>query len=60
MIGASDENATFPVDDGHSPDDVAATFYHALGIDHTHEYHTNTGRPIMIVREGTVIDKVFA
>ena len=59
VIGASDDKATFPVDDGHSPDDVAATFYHALGVDHTHEYHTNTGRPIMIVRDGTVIEKVF-
>ena len=35
-----------------TPDQLAASFYHTLGIDHQKEYHTSTGRPIMIVREG--------
>lgn len=56
VIGATDEKGTEPTHDAHSPDDVAATFYRALGIDPTKEYHTNTGRPVMIVREGTPID----
>jgi hypothetical protein len=43
-----------------SPNDVAASLYHNLGIDHTKEYHTNTGRPIMIVRDGNVIQKLFS
>lgn len=60
VLGESDENATEPLNDGFSPDDVAASFYHNLGIDHTKEYHTNTGRPVMIVREGHVIDELFA
>lgn len=60
VLGESDEKATMPANDGFSPDDVAATFYHALGIDHTKEYHTNTGRPITIVRDGQVIDKLFS
>ncbi|MFQ5734863.1 MAG: DUF1501 domain-containing protein, partial [Planctomycetaceae bacterium] len=61
VVGKSDDKATLPADgEGFSPDDVAATFYHALGIDHTKEYHTATGRPIMIVRNGTVIKKAFA
>ena len=55
VIGASNETATEPLDVGYSPDDVAATFFHTLGIDHTKEYHTNTGRPVMIVRDGTPI-----
>jgi hypothetical protein len=38
---------------------VASSFYHSLGIDHTKEYHTNTGRPVMIVREGSVIPALF-
>lgn len=59
VIGESDEKATQPKHDGFSPDDVAATFYHNLGIDHTKEYHTETGRPIMIVRNGEVIRQVF-
>jgi hypothetical protein len=55
VLGASNENATEPADAGFSPDDVAASFFHTLGIDHTKEYHTNTGRPVMIVRDGSVI-----
>ena len=43
VIGASDEKGEGPRDRVISPDDVAATFYHALGIDHTKEDHTPTG-----------------
>lgn len=60
VLGESNETATEPLNDGFSPDDVAASFYHNLGIDHTKEYHTNTGRPVMIVREGEVIQELFA
>ena len=60
VIGESDDMATGPLHEGYSPDDVAASFYHALGIDHEKEYHTATGRPISIVRDGTVISDLFA
>ncbi len=60
VIGESNENASAPLNDAITPDDVAASFYHNLGIDHTKEYHTNTGRPIMIVRDGHVISKLFS
>ena len=60
VIGASNEKGTEPADKGYSPDDVAASFYHAIGIDHTKEYHTNIGRPITIVRDGTIIPELFA
>ena len=60
VIGASDDKGELPADEGRSPSDVAASFYHALGIDHTKEYHTDTGRPIMIVRDGKVIPEMFA
>jgi hypothetical protein len=55
VIGASDNQGEGPAGDGTTPDQVAATFYHALGIDHRKEYHTHSGRPVMIVREGSVI-----
>lgn len=60
VIGESDAKASEPAADGYSPDDVAASFYHNLGIDHTQEYHTTTGRPVMIVRDGTVIRSLFS
>ena len=42
------------------PDDIAATIYHALGIDPKTEFHTRTGRPVMLVPEGEVLEGVFA
>ena len=60
VLGESDETASLPKHEGFSPDDVAASFYHALGIDHTYEYHTPTGRPVMIVRDGKLIPALFA
>jgi hypothetical protein len=59
VLGESDANASQPAHEGFSPDDVATSFYHNLGIDHTKEYQTNTGRPVMIVRDGHVIEKLF-
>lgn len=59
VVGASDDKATGPAHDGFSPDDVAASFYYNLGIDHTQEYHTSTGRPITLVRDGEVIHELF-
>lgn len=55
VVGESDEKAIGPKNDAISPDDAAVTFYKALGIDHTKEYHTNTGHPMMIVRDGEVV-----
>lgn len=61
VVGGSDERGEAPADGkGLSPDDVAATFYHSLGIDAAKENRTPTGRPIAIVRNGTVIDDLFA
>jgi uncharacterized protein (DUF1501 family) len=59
VIGASDEKAMKPKNRVISPDDVAASFYHSLGIDYTKEYHTPTGRPVMIVRNGNLVDELF-
>jgi len=60
VIGKSNADATLPDSKGYSPDDVAASLFHTLGINHTKEYHTDTGRPIMIVRDGHVIPELFA
>jgi hypothetical protein len=58
VIGASDEKGMGPKEKGYSPDDVAASFYTTLGIDPKKEYQTNTGRPVMIVRDGNVIPQL--
>jgi hypothetical protein len=61
LIGGTDEKGHGP-DSGTdiTPDDLAASLYHALGIDHRHEYYTATGRPVILVPEGRVIEGLFA
>jgi hypothetical protein len=59
VIGASDVQGMGPTGEPITPDQVAASFYHSLGIDFQKEYHTTTGRPVMIVREGSVIRGLF-
>jgi hypothetical protein len=59
VIGESDEDGAAPKNEAIKPDDVAASFYHSLGIDSKMEYHTETGRPITLVRDGSVIPQLF-
>lgn len=58
VVGASDAKGEGPQDRAITPDDVAATFLHSLGIDHRKEYHTPSGRPVMIARYGTPIPEL--
>jgi hypothetical protein len=61
VIGASDDKGAGPASGaGITPDDVAASFYHSLGIDAHKEYRTPTGRPVAIVRNGTIVKELFA
>jgi uncharacterized protein (DUF1501 family) len=59
VVGASDARGEGPLDRVITPDDVAATFYTALGIDPKKEFHTPSGRPVMIVRYGTPIAEML-
>jgi hypothetical protein len=60
VIGESDDTASGPRHEAIKPDDAAASFYHSLGIDPAKEYHTETGRPITLVRDGSVIPQLFS
>lgn len=60
VVGESDATAAGPAHTAITPDDVAATFYHNLGIDHQMEFDTETGRPITLVRDGKIIQKLFS
>ncbi len=59
VIGETDKTGSEPADDSFSPDDAAASFYRALGIDHRKEYHTADGRPVMIVGKGNPITELW-
>ena len=59
-LGATTDKAEEPLGAGFTPEDLGASFYRNLGIDPRKEYHSNVGRPIRLVRNGTVIDKLFS
>jgi len=58
--GQTDKTAANVVEKTGTPEDIAATALHTLGIDPKKEYHTSTGRPIQIVREGSVLQDLLA
>ncbi len=60
VIGESDDTASGPRHEAISPDDVAASFYYNLGIDPSTEFNSSTGRPITLVRDGSVLKQLFA
>ncbi len=60
VIGATDDKAAGPADDGFSPDDLAATFFQNIGIDPKTQYQADVGRPITLVRDGSPIRGVLS
>ena len=59
ILGCTDDQGAEVVDLAGTPEDAAASALCALGIDHQKEYHTSTGRPIQIVRDGNVINRLL-
>jgi uncharacterized protein (DUF1501 family) len=59
VIGKTDKTGSEPVDTACSPEDCAASFYRALGIDPLTEYHTPDGRPVYLVRDGKPISTLW-
>jgi hypothetical protein len=57
--GASDRQAAEVVDAPTSPEDLAATIYHALGIDPDLQLSDAEGRPIPIVSGGRPLRQLF-
>jgi hypothetical protein len=58
--GKTDAQGMAPAADACTPDDVAATLFHTLGIDPARELMTPTGRPVQLFREGQVTPKLLA
>ncbi len=59
VIGKSDKTASDPTASPFTPDDVGATVYHQLGVDHTAEVKDRTSRPVQLNR-GTVMQALFS
>jgi len=59
VLGASNDKGEVPADGtGYSPDQIAATYFNLFGIDYNMEYHEATGRPITLVRHGSLIKEL--
>ena len=52
LYGKSDRNASAPLGNPTTPEDLAATIYHALGIDPSREITDPLGRPTPLVMDG--------
>jgi hypothetical protein len=59
LFGASDKNGAFPTADPVTPQDVAATIYHCLGIDPETRLPDRLGRPTEIGSGGKVIRPIL-
>jgi hypothetical protein len=55
VLGASDQQGAEVIDGACKPEDVATSILSALGIDPRKEYHSPSGRPITLVRDGNPI-----
>ncbi len=56
--GTTDARGMAPANEPCTPDDVAATVFHCLGIDGYHELMTPSGRPMNLFREGKLIERL--
>ena len=52
VVGSSDKNGGFPISDPQTPENMAATIYQALGINHQKEYMVGA-RPVPLTDVGT-------
>lgn len=59
LYGGSDKDAAYPIDRPTSPEDLAATVYHALGIDPHLHLHDAQNRPTPVVEGGTPVLDLF-
>lgn len=60
VLGRSDKNAEHIIERPVSPEDLAATIYHSLGIDHEMFLADPLNRPVRLIEGGHVVQELFA
>jgi hypothetical protein len=58
--GASDKIGAYPADKPITPAEIIATVYHALGIEHTFEFHDTLSRPYRLIPWGEPLSELLA
>lgn len=59
VVGASDREGAFVVSNPIRPQEIQATMYHLLGIDHTRRIRDHLNRPVAIVPEAEVVESLL-
>jgi hypothetical protein len=59
LYGRSDKDAAYPADDPVSPEALATTIFHALGIPPHTRIHDAQGRPVAVVEGGQPLLELF-
>jgi hypothetical protein len=59
VLGTSDRDAAFALDHQTSPEDLAATIFACLGIDHELRVADAQGRPVPLVEDGRVVGEIL-
>jgi hypothetical protein len=52
VIGATNSKAEYPTDRPLGPEDLIRTVYHVLGINASHEFRNEAGRPMPVLNQG--------
>jgi hypothetical protein len=60
VFGATDGHGREVTDNPCSPDDVSATIFSLLGFPPSHRVTALNGRPMLLFRDGQVLDGVLA
>jgi hypothetical protein len=58
VYGSSDKIAAYPTSDPVAPEDLTATIFHALGVDHRTLIHDQQGRPFVLA-DGRVLHSIL-
>ena len=59
VVGATTSKSEYPIQDPVTPQDLLATVYRHLGIDHHREFTNFAGRPVPILPSGEAIAKLL-
>ena len=58
IIGRTDSHGGLPVTETYTPEDLAATIFHSLGVGPDEEFHDATGRPYRVYRGQPIRDLI--
>ncbi|MSR57456.1 MAG: DUF1501 domain-containing protein [Planctomycetaceae bacterium] len=59
VIGKTDRDGGYVLDQAYTPDDYAATVYSSLGVDLSQPVYTRENRPVFLVPDGRPIARLF-